>query len=51
MSALQLAFVILNVAAFAAFILTLSAVSVQAFAGQGPTMRKGVRGWDRRIAR
>jgi len=49
MSALPLAFVILNAAAFAAFILTLSVVSVQAFAGQGPTMRQGSSSWDRRI--
>jgi|GEM_PF-2436724 len=51
MTALQLAFAILNVAAFVAFVLTLSAVSVQAAAGEGPDMRKSPRSWDRRSAR
>lgn len=43
MTALQLAFIILNVAAFIAFVLTFSAVSVQAAAGEGPTMRRSHR--------
>ncbi|SFK04334.1 hypothetical protein [Caulobacter sp. UNC279MFTsu5.1] len=47
----QLAFVILNVVAFAAFVLTLSAVSVQAAAGEGPVMRRSPRPWGRGIAR
>lgn len=51
MTILQLVFVILNVAAFVAFILTLSAVSVQAAAGEGPAMRRSPRSRDRRIAR
>ncbi|CAN5118155.1 hypothetical protein BH10PSE4_BH10PSE4_35390 [soil metagenome] len=50
MTALQLAFVILNVAAFSTFVLTLSAVLVQAVAGEGPTMRRSPKTWDRRIA-
>ncbi|EJL33002.1 hypothetical protein PMI01_02331 [Caulobacter sp. AP07] len=51
MTVLQLALVILNVVAFAAFVLTLSAVSVQAAAGEGPAMRRSPRPWVRRIAR
>jgi len=51
MTALQLAFVILNVAAFVAFVLTLSAVSVQAVAGEGPDMRKSAGSWERSTAR
>lgn len=51
MTGLQLAFAILNVGAFAVFILTLAAVSVQAAAGEGPTMRRSPRTWDRRVAR
>lgn len=51
MTALQLAFVILNLAAFVAFVLTLSAVSVQAAAGEGPAMRKSPRAWGRRTTR
>jgi hypothetical protein len=51
MTVLQLAFVILNVVAFAIFVLTLGVVSVQAAAGEGPTMRRSPRAWDRRIAR
>jgi len=51
MTALQLTFVILNVAAFAAFVLALSAVSVQAAAGEGPAMRRSLRPWGRRTAR
>jgi hypothetical protein len=51
MSVLQLAFVILNLVAFATFVLTLGAVSVRAAAGEGPTMRRSPRAWGRRIAR
>lgn len=51
MTVLQLTFVILNVVAFATFVLTLSAVSVQAATGEGPAMRKSPRSWDRRTAR
>jgi len=51
MTVLQLALVILNALAFAAFVLTLSAVSLQAAAGEGPVMRRSPRLWDRRIAR
>lgn len=53
MTVLQLALVILDVsafAAFAAFVLTLSAVSLQAAAGEGPVMRRAPRSCDRRIA-
>ena len=51
MTVLQLAFVILNVVAFATFVLALSAVSVQAAAGERPVMRKSQRSWERRTAR
>ena len=51
MTVLQLAFVILNVAAFATVVLTLSAVSVQAAAGEGTVMRRSTRPWDGRTAR
>jgi len=50
MTVLQLALVILNVAIFGAFVLTLSAVSLQAAAGEGPVMRRSPRPCDRRIA-
>jgi hypothetical protein len=40
-----------NVVAFVVFVLTLSAVSVRAAAGEGPNMRRSPRSWDRRIAR
>jgi hypothetical protein len=50
MTVLQLTLVILDVSAFAAFVLTLSAVSLQAAAGEGPVMRRAPRSCDRRIA-
>lgn len=51
MTVLQSAFVVVNVVAFAVFVLTLSALSVQAAAGEGPSMRRSPRFWRRRIAR
>jgi hypothetical protein len=51
MTVLQLAFVCLNVVAFAVFVLALSAVSVQAAVGEGPSMRRSPRFWDRKMAR
>jgi hypothetical protein len=51
MTVLQMALVLLNAFAFAAFVLTLSAVSLQAAVGEGPVMRRSLRLWDRRIAR
>lgn len=51
MTVLQLTLGILEGTAFAAFVLTLSAVSLLTAAGEGPVMRRSSRPPDRRIAR
>lgn len=51
MTVLQLVLVVLNVVAFTIFVLTFSAVFVQAAAGEGPIMRQSRRSSSRRIMR
>jgi len=51
MTVLQLTLGILEGAAFAAFVLALSAVSLLSAVGEGPVMRRSPRPSDRRTAR
>ena len=51
MSALQQAFLLFNLIAFAVFIVVLSAVSVRAACDEGPIMRKSFRPLARKTRR